>query len=381
MSTPCRSTVRRPTHGSAARAVLAASALLLVAAACGSDAEGSAKRETSAAIDSLVELTLSVAPAPGIGLAVVHRGDTLAMRGYGVANLEHGVPVTDRTVFALASTTKPMTAAAVLTLAAEGRLALDRPVRELLPSYAGLDRSITVHHLLSHTSGIPDYMRNWERYGDRLPLSATEMRAVADEPLQFPPGEALVYSNSGYYLLGEIIEAVAWPETFVEVLARTQWAPLGLETFGRCDPERVVPGRAQGYTRRPRATVHAEAFVPNEIGSDGGVCGTARDLVRWARAVFSGELLPPEWVARMTSRTVVRGREMRQGYGIRVRSLDDRRLHYWHTGGMPGFTAVLAHYPDEDLTIVAFSNGPLNLLPLQDAIARIVLGPVPGSTG
>jgi CubicO group peptidase (beta-lactamase class C family) len=353
---------------------VAGPALVLAAACDGGGGEHDRRAGVVTAIDSLARLTIEHSSAPGIGLAVVHRGDTLLMQGYGLASVEHDAPVTDRTVFALASATKPMTAAAVLALADAGRLDLDAPVAGVLPGWAALDRRITTRHLLAHTSGLPDYIRNPHRYREQgFPLSSMDLRALVDQPLQFEPGTRVVYSNSGYVLLGEIIEAGSWPETYPEVLARLHWEPLGMASMHRCDARRVVPGRAVGYARSMHGLVHVEDVVLNEIGSDGALCGTARDVARWIRALFGGALLEEASLARMIEPTRIGDREARQGYGIRIRRLDERHLHYWHTGGMPGFTAIVAHYPDPDLTIVAFSNGPLNLMPLQDAIARLVL--------
>jgi D-alanyl-D-alanine carboxypeptidase len=345
----------------------------VVLSACGEASADRDVRNLAAAIDSLVELTLTASPAPGIGVAVVQAGDTVVMRGYGLANLEHGVPVTDRTVFHIASVNKVFTAGAVMRLVDEGRLRLDPTVAELLPEHDGPAGSVTVHQLLSHTSGIPDYIRTLSTFGEP-PLSPAEMEAVFRQPLHFPPGTGDAYSSSGYYLLGRMVEAAAWPETFREQIRTGLVAPLGREQTGVCERDELVPHRAQGYHTRPRRLVNAPWFAPNELGSDGGICSTARDLVRWMRGLAGGEVVSEASYRRMTEPTRIGEREVPAGYGVRLRALDGAHPHVWHTGGMLSFTAVLAHYPEADLTIAILANGPLNLLPLKDRIARLALG-------
>lgn len=349
--------------------------LILLLSACAPSADENPNRAPlSAAIDSLLELTVSVAVPPGISLAVVHAGDTIVMKGYGLANVEHQVPVTDRTVFNIASVTKQFTAAAMVKLVEDGKLHLDTTVEEILPDFAGSVGAVTIHQLLNHTSGITNYTSRWEHFGNASSLTRDEMRAVFAEPLQFDPGREFAYTNSGYYLLGLILEAVVFPERFDAHLARTQFQPLGLEQMRRCNQEEIIPHRVQAYTGRLTQLVNFLSFSLNPIGSDGELCGTARDLVLWARALSRGRVVSEESYRSMTSPTRIGSREIPSGYGLHMRNLDGVHPYVWHTGGFFGFSSVLAHYPEEDLTIAVLANGATNLLLLQEQVARLVLG-------
>ncbi|TVP53823.1 MAG: class A beta-lactamase-related serine hydrolase, partial [Gemmatimonadales bacterium] len=201
------------------------------------------------ALDSLGQATVDSGRSVGLGLGVFHAGEPVFSEGFGWADLEHRVPVTDSTVFRIGSVTKQFTAAAILRLAEEGALSLDDELTRFLPDYPTGDHPITVRHLLNHTSGIPNYTALGAAWlsGITLDRSHDEMLALfQDEPLDFEPGQRFAYSNSGYYLLGMVIEEVTG-RPYDEFMEEDIFEPLGLRDTSYCWERPIVARRARGY--------------------------------------------------------------------------------------------------------------------------------------
>jgi D-alanyl-D-alanine carboxypeptidase len=329
-----------------------------------------------ARIDTLANATLAAERAPGITLAVLHGSDTLVIRGYGLADVENQVPVTDQSVFRIGSVTKQFTAAAVMKQVEQGRIRLEATVADYLPDYPAPGRAVTIHQLLNHTSGIPSYTdlgpRFWER--SRLDLTHDELLELfANEPLQFEPGTRSAYNNSAYYLLGMVLEAVSG-ESYAEHLQRTLLQPLGLTQTMYCGAAEIIPHRAAGYDVDDGRLVNAAPLSMNQPGAAGALCSTPRDMVRWARALVSGRVVSPESYARMTEPTrLIDAQTVPYGYGLALGRLGDANV-VEHGGGINGFGSMLAHYPDHDVTVAVVVNGPAGAGRLQQKIARAVLG-------
>jgi D-alanyl-D-alanine carboxypeptidase len=359
-----------------------------------------------ARIDTLANATLAAERAPGITLAVLHGSDTLVIRGYGLADVENQVPVTDQSVFRIGSVTKQFTAAAVMKQVEQGRIRLEATVADYLPDYPAPGRAVTIHQLLNHTSGIPSYTdmgpRFWER--SRLDLTHDELLELfANEPLQFEPGTRSAYNNSAYYLLGMVLEAVSG-ESYAEHLQRTLLQPLGLTQTMYCGAAEIIPHRAAGYDVDDGRLVNAAPLSMNQPGAAGALCSTPRDMVRWARALASGRVVSPESYARMTEPTrltdaqteptrltdaqteptrltdaqteptrLTDAQTVPYGYGLALGRLGDANV-VEHGGGINGFGSMLAHYPDNDVTVAVVVNGPAGAGRLQQKIARAVLG-------
>ncbi len=332
--------------------------------------------DVASAIDSVVSAALRETGVPGIGIAVVRGGDTIALEGYGLADVEHGVPVTDRTVFRIGSVTKQFTSAAVMRLVEQGRIRLDATIGDYLPDYPEPGRGVTIHQLLNHTSGIPSYTGMgpafWEK--SRLDLTHEQMLELfAQDSLEFEPGTRWAYNNSGYYLLGMIIEAVTG-ESYAQHLARTQFQPLGLTQTMYCDERAIVPHRAEGYQLDRGSVVNAAPLSMNPPGAAGALCSTARDLVHWSTRLAAGGVVQPASYAKMTAPTrLADGRTQDYGYGLAPDSIGGRPV-IGHSGGINGFTAYLEHYPEDDLTIAVLANAGMDTGALARAIARRVLG-------
>lgn len=295
------------------------------------------------------------------GAVLVARGDeVLLSQGYGSANVEHAVPNTPQTRFDIGSLAKQFVAAAVLKLSSEGRLDLHAPIRAYLPSYPrpAADH-ITLHHLLTHTAGVAslgrrDGITEVEESAD--PVSRADLLAlIGEHPLQFEPGSAFRYSNSGYAVAAAVVEAVAGMplatalETFV-------WAPAGMQETGMLDPTTVVAHLASGYTGYPSQLKHARGAHPSWHFGSGGVYSTVGDLFRWHRALSEHAVLPPEQTAAFLAHHVERpGGRPAYGYGWFHYRLHDRRVIN-HGGTTEGFVCELFRFPEDDLFIVVLAN-------------------------
>lgn len=300
------------------------------------------------------------------GTVLLAHGETpLVQHCLGLADRAQGLPVTPQTRFQTASVTKMLTAAAVLDQVAHDRVALDTPVHEVVPADRAprlLDPRVTVHHLLSHTSGIADYFEE----DDDLPNAGTDYGALwrttppgaVERPVDFlplygelapygPPGETWRYSNAGYVLLGELLEQLTGrPCTEVVTERVLQRAGATASGFDRSDDPRL--DSAVHYLPSGRTNVHS---VPVVGGGDGGCVHPALDLVRLCRALADGSLLG-DLTATARERHADLGDGFGYGYGLLLHP-DGR---FGHGGGDPGVSATVNHWPDRDLTVVALCN-------------------------
>jgi len=332
-----------------------------------------------ARIDSIAEAALATKRAPGVSIAVVRGTDTLVLRGYGFADLEHKVPVNDRTIFRIGSLTKQFTSAAVMKLVEQRKIRLDATIRDYLPDYPGPGASVTIHQLLNHTSGIPSYTDLGDRFWtkSRLDLSHAEMLDLfAGDSLEFRPGTSWKYNNSGYYVLGMILERVTG-QPYSALVQQSQFSPLGLTQTSYCDDVRIVENRARGYGVTSEGMVNADPISMTSPYSAGALCSTARDLVHWNHALVNGEVVTRASFEKMIAPTTITGGPTQPyGYGLATGELGGHRM-VAHSGGINGFSAFMAHYPAggttrEPVTIVVLANGPLNTGALQTQIARAV---------
>ena len=320
-------------------------------------AQRPSRAEASARLDSLARAFVAAGQTPGLAIFVLRGADTLLLHGYGFANLEDNAPATPRTVFRIGSLTKQFTAAAVLQLVQEGRVSLDDTIQRFLPTYPTRGHRVTIRHLLTHTSGIKSYTSidhfdvNRDRPADSL------IAAFSAEPFDFPPGERYGYSNSGYFLLGTVLERVTgYP--YDRVVRERLATPLGLADTRYCFVEPVIPRRAAGYEPSRAGFVNAEYNAMSQPFAAGGLCSTVLDLVAWTRALFSGHVVRPALLDSMTTPGRLNdGSATRYGFGLSIGAIEGQR-RIWHGGSINGFTAALDHFPDHDLTVAVLVNSP-----------------------
>ncbi|HEY9695982.1 MAG TPA: serine hydrolase [Trichocoleus sp.] len=288
---------------------------------------------------------------------VAHAGEVL-LSGYGMANLEHGVANSPQTKFRLGSVTKQFTAAAILQLQEQGLLKVNSPISAYLPDYpeGGL---ITVHHLLTHTAGIPNYT-SFPDYvqKQRTAMSLDEIITwFSDKPLEFSPGDRYSYSNSGYTLLTKLIEAVSG-HSYADYLHHHIFEPLGMTHSGYDQLAPILPHRASGYAPAKEGYQHA-AFIDMSIPSGaGGLYSTVEDLYRWDQALYTDAVLSESSRQLMFAPAVEMGEESgnaHYGYGWVIdHAYEHDRVG--HGGRIDGFTTSIARYPNEQVAIIVLSN-------------------------
>jgi D-alanyl-D-alanine carboxypeptidase len=349
---------------------LAAASIACCAGACGAQAaprpEPSPERPRSgfsqaARIDSAVNAVMRARDVPGAAVAVLHRDTLVFVRGYGVADRERRTPVTERTVFQLASATKPFTAMAVLMLADEGRIELDAPAARYLGWMRERYPTVTIRQLLTHTAGVPADVRRANV--DEFPIDEFRRRFLA-APSASAPGTRWEYANAGYTLLALVVEEVTGAP-FGEFLQSRIFAPLGMDHTGYRVPARQDAEHAPGYDwveGRLQPAPHVFSGWGNS-----GVESSVADLARWAAALDRGTLLGAQGYRRMfTPARLADGRPAAFGfrddptasYGFgwfltRYRG----RVEQSHGGVVAGFSSIVIRFPESRTTIIVLSNG------------------------
>jgi CubicO group peptidase (beta-lactamase class C family) len=288
----------------------------------------------------------------GGSVLIARDGKVLFTKGYGLANIEHEVPNTPQTKFRLGSITKQFTAMAILILQERGKLKVEDKIKKYLPDAPKAWDEITIRHLLTHTSGIPNYTA-YPEFLKTLPVRVTLKELIGkfrDKPLDFKPGEKFKYSNSGYVVLGQVIETAAG-ESYASFLSKAIFTPLGMKDTGYDSLEPIIKHRASGYTRRLGILLSNCDYVDMSIPhAAGALYSTVEDLLKWDQALYAEKLVPGKSLEAMF--TPVKDN---YGYGWLI----DRkhgRTRYAHGGGIMGFVTIIERYPDPKLLVVALSN-------------------------
>ncbi len=318
--------------------------------------------------------------APGIA-ALVMKGDTAIFRSaYGSANLELNVPLRPEMVFRIGSLTKQFTAVAVMMLVEEKKISLDDEITRFLPDYPTKGHRITVTHLLNHTSGIKSMtnMPKW-RPTIRNDMSTKEMIDLfKDEPMNFAPGEKYKYNNSGYYLLGAIIEKVTG-KTYETVINERIFKPLGMKNSHYGSHYRIIPNRASGYKRDKSGYLNADFLSMTQPYSAGSLLSSVDDFKTWETAVREGKLLSKKsWERVFTPLKLNDGTPLDYGFGWMA-------FKFWghhmiaHGGGIPGFATFALRIPKEKIFVAVFGNCP-GQPPGSRIVAQRIAGLLLGKT-
>lgn len=312
---------------------------------------------------------------------VARDGKVIFSKGYGFANAEFEIPNTPQTKFRLGSVTKQFTAAAVLLLQERGKLSVQDPICKYIENCPTAWSEITIHHLLSHTGGIPNFT-SFPDYLPKMMMPVTTQEMIArfkDKPLDFKPGEKWAYSNSGYFLLGHIIEKASG-EAYESFLEKNIFEPLKLTSTGYDHHGTILKKRATGYSMRKGEMVNSLPIDMTQPYSAGALYSTVEDLFQWNEALFSGKLLSAKSLEAML--TPVKND---YGYGLGIQTKAGRKI-ISHGGGINGFSTVLTRFADEKLTLVVLRNADYGSPapgPISQALAAIVFGEkyeIPGTT-
>ena len=303
---------------------------------------------------------------------VVYRG------GFGFANREAGTRVTATTKFWIASVTKQFTAAAILQRAESGRLRLDATIGDCLEEYPRKHAGrITIEQLFMHTSGIPDYADR-EFMAAAAAQTSTPTRLLKlfwERDLEFEPGSRFRYTNSGYIVLGAIVERLTG-KSWAAAMEDRIFGPLGMRNTSFDDVTQMVTERAAGYHLTYEGPQNARHMDRSAAYAAGGLRSTVDDLYRWDRAIYQGQVVTDSWVNQMFR---VRQANYACGWAVtysKVEGLKTKPLRAWHGGGAPGFKALITRFPEEHFLIVLLSNtdnGP-SLREMTDRIAAFLFG-------
>lgn len=330
-------------------------------------------------LDSIAGAGVVQKRAVGIVAAVVRGDETLLLSAHGRADVEWDVPMTSDAMFEVGSVAKQFAAASILQLLDDGKLGLDDDLSKWLPTVATSGRSITLRRLLSHTSGIHGFGEDneWESrmFLPRFPRDSA-YRLIRLEPFLFTPGAAQAYSNSGFWLLGLVVEKASGL-SYEEYLDKRIFTPLGMKRTTFCNSLADVPRRAHGYGVQGGVIRRAPMVNYTWVFAPGAICSTASDLVTWLQALHGGKVLSPRAYALMTTPARLDdGTVLQYGMGIKV-GVDYSGLRYiGHGGTAPGFRSDATWYPEAKMAVVVLMNtSPANIVPVGvgAALARAAL--------
>lgn len=350
-------------------------------------------------IDTAAREVVASGKSAGLAVGILVNGELRFHGAYGKSNLETDTPVTENTVFRIASLTKQFTAAGILLLAERGELSVDDKLSKYLPDFPQADQ-ITLHQLLSHTSGVHNFTE-----GTLTPEMSATGATVSDfvkvignqKPLfDYPPGTAYHYSNSGYFLLGAVIEKVTG-KSYRQYMQDAIFGPLGMTHTAIDLGEDVVPYRASGYVPLSGKSgfSNADPIAMTIPFAAGAIRSTIGDLALWNRALHSGNLLKPTNRELMiTPVRVVDGRSTSAaawfpagskpstmptyrsgwdyGYGLQMSMFHGHRT-VSHSGGIPGFNSMMEYFPDDKLTVIVLANTRNGAWQLEEGIAAYIL--------
>jgi CubicO group peptidase (beta-lactamase class C family) len=293
-----------------------------------------------------------------MGTVVVARnGKILLEKSYGKANLEWQVPNSPDTRFRLASMTKQFTAASILLLQEQGKLKIEDPVSKYMPGAPSSWNAVTLFNLLTHTSGIHE-LTALPDFDATEPFPTTPDKLVArfmDLPLDFAPGTAFHYSNSGYILLGYLIEKITG-QTYSQYVHDNIFVPLGMKDSGYDSNTRIIDRHAEGYAPKAGGFEIAGYIDMTIPFSAGGLYSTSEDLLRWETGLYGGKLLSPKSLARMTAPLRRDPSKRHYAFGLDVDSDPHGNRVIWHCGAIEGFGGCISHVPVENLEVIVLSN-------------------------
>lgn len=301
------------------------------------------------------------ADSPGVALAVIHDGGIIYTRGYGMADLEHDVPITPDTVFYIGSTSKQFVAMCILLLEEEGRLSLDDDIRKYLPEFPFYDKTITIRNLIYHTSGIRDFATLWRIAGkdvlDFMPEEEVYDMLCRQKELNFTPGTQQMYSNSGYFLLAMIVKNASG-KSLREYADENIFRPLDMpSTHFHDDVSHLIKNRAFGYYQKSDGTF-GNLFMRFSLVGSGGLYTSVKDLFKWDQNFYNNQLgkKRPELIAKMHQNGKLdNGTELNYAFALKNGTYRGLKT-VSHSGGLGGYRAELMRFSDQQFSVILLSN-------------------------
>jgi CubicO group peptidase (beta-lactamase class C family) len=355
--------------------ILAALCLFVFQSAAAQNAAAPSVRQITAKIDEYMKSAVEVERFSG-SILVARDGKVIVSKGYGMANVELDAPNTPNTVFRLASITKQFTATAIMMLQERGKLNVNDPFCKYLTDCPPAWQPVTIRHLLTMTSGIQGVTAMELGPLRGLPVPWEQwLEATKKKPLEFTPGENFKYANTGYTLLGFIIERVSG-KSYGEFLQENIFTPLGMKQTGYEDPLRIIKNRATGYRQLPGDPVTNVPYAEMiRLYAAGGIYSTTEDLLLWDKALYTDKLLSRKSIDEMFTPY----KEMLPGkgyaYGWWTSKKFDRHQEIAHGGNLAGFITYIARFPSERVTVIVLSNnGRGSSGKISNVLSAIVFG-------
>ncbi|HJQ25050.1 MAG TPA: serine hydrolase [Blastocatellia bacterium] len=330
--------------------------LVALAALCLFLAPQAAAQQVVTKVDEYMNAAVQVKHFSG-SVLVARDGQPVVSKGYGMANYELNVANTPQTAFRLGSITKQFTAMAIMMLQERGKLSVSDPICKHLENCPAAWQPITIRHLLTHTSGIPNYTSFpgfFEKNATQPYTAASLVDLFRDKPLDFQPGEKFNYSNSGYHLLGLIIEKVSGAG-YATFLRDNIFAPLGLKSTGYDDTRALVANRASGYQWAGKAFVNAPYLNMTIPYSAGALYSTTEDLLTWDKALYTEKLVSRKSLDEMFTPFREAAPGTGYAYGWSIGKKFERQV-IEHSGGINGFSTDIVRFPAERVTVIVLSN-------------------------
>jgi len=330
-------------------------------------------------IEKLVQTYTDYGKFNGSVLVSEH-GEVIYKKGFGMANMEWDIPNQPNTKHRLGSISKQFTAMLILQLAAEGKLDLQAPVTTYLPDYPkSTGDIITTHHLLTHTSGIPNYTAFPRFFQDesRNPYTPDEfVKKFQDSVLDFTPGEKFSYSNSGYFLLGVLIEKISG-KSYEEMLHEKIFTPLSMNDSGFDHHKDILKNRATGYEKNGNNYVNSNYLDMSIPYAAGSLYSTVEDLYLWDQSLYTNKLLPKKYMDLYFKPQIPAfGRHYAYGWGVGKQAIGkstDSIYVIGHGGGINGFNTLITRIPEDNALIVLLNNtGRATLNVMTEAISAIL---------
>ena len=353
-------------------------AALLAGAASPLAAQVTDRAALRARIDAILQAPIDAGRLAGASIAVVRGTDTIAVKAYGKANLELGVPTPPNAIYEIGSVTKQFTGAAIMQLVEQGRVSLDDDIGKWVPQFDTHGRRITLRRLLDHTSGIRSYT---EIAAARaiLPLTLprdTLLRVVEAAGYDFEPGEEQIYNNSAFFLMGLVVEKASGMP-YAQYVEEKLMRPAGMRDAHYCSESAVRPNKTSGYDWDGKAMIQKRPLSHLWPYAAGSLCSTALDLVRWNEALHNSRRILGEaaYRAMITPDTLLDGYRVGYAKGLALTPVvGHRSLH--HGGGINGWTCDNLYFPAESLSVVVLYNtsGPAAPGEAAEQIAEAVLG-------
>lgn len=309
-----------------------------------------------AKIDSLIQTEFNEKYGPGGAFLIAKDGKPIYQKAFGKANVELDVDLTPESVFQIGSMTKQFTAVAVLMLEEKGKLKVNDPISKYIVDYPAGDK-ITIHHLLTHTSGIKDFtkMKSLREIAQKEMTPKMMVDFFKHEPVDFAPGEKFDYNNSGYVVLGYIIELVSG-ETYEDFIKKHIFEKAGMSQSYYASDRQVIRRRAYGYHKKEHGFVNKTVISFSVPFSSGSLMSSLGDMLKWQNALNKNVLLNAENTKKAFSKYKLNnGEEFTYGYGWHIKELNGTPSRE-HGGSVFGFKSMGVYIPSEDIYVVGFSN-------------------------